>query len=181
MPFLATLVANPWFLLGVGIAWLGSVVGAAGWYADVRVTAVRAEVVMQKNVELVATNRLLVEANARNKALEVQHAITQAKIGADYESKIEDLNVQHAADVAAVRSGRDRMRDPGARPQACPGVVPDAAAGPGGRDVQAPGELSPRASEFLLGLTRRADAVVEQLWACQQLVQSDREALNAAP
>lgn len=120
------------------------------------------------------------EANARE--AERRAAADIAAISSNYQRKLADANALRDRDVADARSGAIRLsfnstgssncgpdRDSG---QSGPG---QAAAGAAGRDGGAQTELPGEIAANLLTLANDADAVVNQLSACQAVVARDRQ------
>lgn len=115
----------------------------------------------------IATQRAAYITAARD--TEARHATELEKQSKLYLTERTAREKQHASDVAAVRDGF-RLRDPGASASsACPSPNPTTVAG---SDGPARGELSQEASGFLLSLANEADAVAEQLGACQRYAAS---------
>lgn len=112
----------------------------------------------------IANEREVFVQAAREKEAAQEAAL--AAQAAKYFNERMKREAQHMLDIARVRDGF-RLRDPGASAvtPACASANPAAGAG---SDGPARGELSESASAFLLSLANEADAVVEQLGACQQ-------------
>lgn len=93
-----------------------------------------------------------------------------------------DAKRQHEADLAAVRAGTLRLRDPGRAAGAaqCDRGPEAAAAGTAVRGDGTPaGGLSDAAAEFLLQLVHDADRNTRQLGDAQQVIRAQIEACNA--
>ena len=166
---------NPYIIIGLLVAWALSLAGVGTWQNEAGHVAERVEWQGRENKELVDANTAIKALEEKYRKAEQDHAAALGAIATNYEGKIQDANNQHARDVAAVRSGTLRLRDPGASGK-CPvgDPMPGIATSPGVGDGRAAGELSGQSSEFLLGEASRADSIAEQLAACQQVVRSDR-------
>jgi len=130
-------------------------------------------------------NAALAKANDRIAALSKQvgeqekaHADRVAKIDADKSKELNNVKAKAASDVARIRAGALRLRDPGRPEPGCPdgGGSPASppVAGAGVGDGERGSELSRAAAAFLRSEAGRADAVVVKLTACQGIVESDR-------
>lgn len=96
-------------------------------------------------------------------------------VSEEFQRKLSNAKRTQDADVAAVRAGTLRLRDPGTV-TLCAGAdrAAEAGSGSGRCDGRAAGEFSDATAEFLLELTANADQVAEQLAACQKIVRADR-------
>lgn len=166
---------NPYLIIGLLLAWGASLYGVGAWQNDAGHVAERTTWQARENSELrTANSKILAIENGARKA-EQDNAAAQAAISTDYERKLSDANKQRAADVAAVRAGTLRLRDPNpAGLRACGSIAPETGAGASGRDGAQGSELSEQATEFLFGLANDADDVARQLGSCQAVVDADR-------
>lgn len=103
-----------------------------------------------------------------------------AAVDAARQQEIANAKAQAARDVAAIRAGTLRLRDPGKTFAAGPVATGGSAAGqagssPGQCDATAGTQLSVEAGEFLYSLLDEADDVVSQLGAAQQVIRLDLE------
>ena len=130
----------------------------------------------KESKELAAANAKILKLEQEARDREARQALALAEASADYQKRIADEKKKRDAAVAAARAGALVLRDPGRPVGACPdrGEAPGAPAGTVGRDGAAGGELSREAAAFLLELAGEADAVAEQLTACQAVVKADR-------
>lgn len=112
---------------------------------------------------------------AHRKLRDQEHAAADRlqQVSGEYQRELTDVREQTRSRLAAVAAGF-RLRDPAAAAAVCPGGVPGVAAGAGGRNGAAPGDLSGEATAFLLQLAGEADEVAKQLKACQDVVRADR-------
>lgn len=167
---------NPYLIIGLLIAWGASLFGVGYWQNDAGHVSERTTWQTRENTELRDVNAKIKTLEEGNRKAEQQHATALASVSTDYERKLSDANKQRAADVAAVRAGNLRLRDPSATGlRACGSLGVEVGASPGRRDGGTAGELSAEASGFLLDLASDADDVTRQLTACQAVVVKDRE------
>lgn len=121
--------------------------------------------------------------NLRIRAQEDQLTAKGAEIDQRRQKEIDDARAQRERDIVAVRAGF-RLRDPGCAGSAT--GIPGSAGSSGRAPATAPGvgddaarcRLSGEATEFLLGEADRADEVVRQLGAAQELIREYRRILN---
>lgn len=166
---------NPYLIIALLLAWGASLFGVGSWQNKAGHVAERTTWQTRENTELRTANGKIKVLEEGARKAEQDHADALAVISTDYERKLTHANEQRAADVAAVRVGTIRLRDPnppGLR--ACGSIAPETGAGTSGRDGRAPGELSEQAAEFLYGFANDADDIVRQLGACQRVVAADR-------
>jgi hypothetical protein len=133
-------------------------------------------------------NKALREALARVQQLQAEvqareqtHSEALGRIQHRHHQETAHANRQHQADLAAVRAGTLKLRDPGsATGPACGdrGAAAAAAVAAGGSDAAPRAELSGATAEFLLALTSDADAVTRQLTSAQQVIRAQIEACN---
>lgn len=134
----------------------------------------------RENTTLQKANARIVELEEDARRREATHAQDMAAAAAQYQKEKAHVEADRDRTIADLRSGALRLRIPIAA--ACAGTVGGTAAAPGagaGRsDDPTTAELSAAAAEFLVGLAAEADAVVNQLTACQAVVIADRKAIN---
>ena len=147
--------------------------GVIGWLDGA--THAGAEALRRDQLAAEAASRRVGQLQERARAVERKHAEALAEVSRTYQEKIDERDKQRAADLTALRAGALRLRDPGPA-SAGRSVAASAGAGPGGCNGRAAGDLSGAAAEFLLGLAADADAVADQLAACQRVVTEDRAA-----
>lgn len=129
----------------------------------------------QQNADLRAANQALDEATKRIRAQEHEAAAKVAAVSTAYQKDL--TNANRAKDLAlnALRAGTLVLRDPGAPSGPAHADRPAEATACAARpDGGAPGRLSDEAAGFLLSEASRADSVVAQLTACQQVIRADR-------
>ncbi len=167
---------NPYLIIGLLIAWAASLGGVGWWQNEAGHVAERTTWQGKESTELRLANTKVLALEEAARKTEQDHAASLAEIATDYERKLSDANKQRADDVAAVRAGTLRLRDPNPPGQrACGDPTGAVAAGPGQCDGGAPGELSGDLAEFLVTEADRADGVARQLTACQRVVMEDRD------
>lgn len=162
---------NPYIYLGAVLVWLASLTGVGAWQRHDGRVAERTAWQGRETAQLAAANESIHTLTTAARNAEKASALAMAEVGTSYERKLSNATQQRAADRAALAAGALRLYDratPRLNPDQChlPGTGPAS----GLRDGGAPGELSPAASGFLLALAGDADAVAEQLAACQQVI-----------
>lgn len=118
------------------------------------------------------------------RAREAAHEKALEEIRTKQRKEAADAKRQHDADLAAVRAGTLRLRDPGrATSTAQCDRGPEAATGgtAGGGNGETAGGLSREASEFLLSLVHDADRNARQLADAQAVIEEQRKACNGNP
>jgi hypothetical protein len=166
---------NPYAIIAALIIWAASLAGVGYWQNGVGHVEESAAWQKKENRELADANAKILQLETEARVSEQAHSETQHLISTSLQKDLQNDEIRRQKDVADARSGAIRMRDPSAPAiQACGGSTGEASTGTSGRDGQAGGELSPAAAEFLLTEADRADAVVQQLGACQAVIVSDR-------
>ena len=135
------------------------------------------------NKALQAALAKVAELQAEVQAREQAHEKALDQIRNKQRKEAADAKRQHEADLAAVRAGTLRLRDPGrATSTAQCDRGPEAAAGgtAGGGDGETAGGLSRAAAEFLLQLVHDADRNTRQLTDAQQVIEEQRRACNGS-
>lgn len=167
---------NPWVILGIVFVWLASLVAVGHWQHDAGATAEKAAWQQRENEELRAANAAITELQDQARATERHHAEQMSALGQTHQKEIQHVEARRKADAAAARAGTVVLRDPGAaaREATCPCGSAAPGATTGQRDGGQTGQLSAAAAEFLLDLANDADAVADQLSACQAVIQADR-------
>lgn len=176
-----SLLSNPWVLLGIVLTLIGTHTAVGVWQRHDGAAAVTAAYEARDNKAAQVAAAKILELENTNRQIENDHAEMLAAIGEAHEKDRSALEVQRNRDVDAARSGALRLRDPGAKPAACPSGVPGPAPAPGVGDGPAPGELSRELVEFLTGEANRADGVAEQLGHGQAVIRADRQTEGVKP
>ena len=173
---------NPYVILAVLLTWAGSLVGVGYWQRHDGEIAERVTWQAKLETQMQQANSALEAAQSAARKAEQEHAQQLADISANYQQELQDASKQHAVDVAAIRAGTLRLRDPGSHPHACESGVSQTSSPAGGRDDQAnsglpgpdAGVLSDSAAGFIVGEADRADRLAKQLSACQAVINADR-------
>ena len=166
---------NPYILLALLVAWLGSLVAVGYWQRTDGIEITQAAWKAREVKEVTQATTAIQKQLTAARESEQLHMAQLTCISSAYQQEISNVQTQHAKDVAAVRAGY-RLRDTGgsATVQPCPDPGAQAAPSPGGRDGAAGCELSGQVTGDLYALADDADATVKQLSACQQVVRADR-------
>ena len=166
---------NPWIILALVVAWIGSLAVVGRWQNTAGHTAERVAWQAKESQELTAANNQILQLESAARAAEKLKQDTLAALAADYEKDLDNAETQRKADVAAARSGAIVLRDPNSGGSCAGASAPGAiTASPGVSNGAPGGQLSSVATEFLLSEADRADGIVRQLAACQAVVQADR-------
>ncbi|MDQ5980474.1 MAG: prophage endopeptidase [Verrucomicrobiota bacterium] len=175
-------LTNPWVLLGIVL-----MMGAVGvWQRDEGKNAERVVALKDKNDALAKKNAELAEVNAtilrlqkEIRELEARHQAEMDNLEAELKKEKADNAKRKKADADAARAGGLVLRVPAS---VCGGTDGDRGAAPAlgstasVRDGGATVELPRQVTADLFDLANDADAVADQLRACQQVVLKDRAA-----
>jgi len=172
---------NPYAILGIVAAWLLSLAAMGYWQNDAGRTSEKVKWQATQTRELADANKKIVRLNDEARAIEQQRAALMSRIADGYEKERSNEKRKTDAVIADLRSGLLGLYDHAAGIQA--GADQTGATGPGtgGSDGGAGTQLSRTAAEFLYTEADRADAIVRQLTACQQVVMDDRITVNGVP
>lgn len=184
MGYAMNMIPLPYRIAIVAALWLSSLVAVGLWQRHDGIATVDAKwQAREAKQQAAAAARYRTLYDAYRKA-EQDNAAALAAISTKLEKERTDATRQHAADIAAIRAGAVRLRDPGAAAMpACRGATAETGSGPGRSDGATTGELSAapagllsgQTSEFLVDLAADADDVARQLAACQQVIINDRK------
>lgn len=165
-----SLLMNPWVLLGLLLALAGA--GATGWHYG----AQHNEAAWQKReAQITAESAAKIEASMqRALTAERKSATDLAAVSAEFQKQLQEVDREKDRVIAGVRAGNIKLSIP-ARCAGGGSNVPAAGAPASGRDGETRAELSAAAADFLVAEASRADAVVQQLAACQAVVARDRQ------
>lgn len=177
------MIPQPYRILAGVLLWLASLFAVGVWQHHAGVVGERVTWQARETTQQATAAAQFKALSDAARAADQKHAADMAALAADYERKLSDANKQRAADIAAVRAGAIRLRDPGATMPACPGATAQASPAAGRGDGAAPGQLPPapagllsgQTSEWLIDFAADADDVARQLAACQQVIARDRE------
>lgn len=166
---------NPYVILAALGIWLASLLGVGVWQHKAGVNSVNAawQAKYTKEVENTAAQIQTLQNAAR--ATEQAKAAELTALAATYEQEKQNAKRKTDTVITDLRSGAVKLRDPGAYSllsdcSACAGTTPASRLGNGETGT----ELSATTSEFLVTLTGEADEVVQQLTACQAVIEADR-------
>jgi len=168
-------VLNPYVLLAVAALWAVSLFGVGKWQrADGR-AAERVEWQAKEVAQVTAANATIKRLNDEARAKEKESADTMTRLATQLLKERAANESRRKADAAAIRAGDLRLRIPAS---ACGSGGSEA--GPprpasGGGDGAATVELPRAITGDLLDLANDADAVADQLRACQSIIIADRK------
>lgn len=169
-------------LTGLVVAWDNYTSGLIEQGHDAGVAETKAAYTQRDNAALQAANLEILRLTADVRTKEEAAAVKVAAIAAQLAKEKIDGQAQRARDVADIRAGLIKLRDPGADPAgalACdPRAGTETAAGAARGDGRAPGGLSGASAEFLLGIADDADVLAHQLAAAQAVIRQDRLTCN---
>jgi uncharacterized protein YdcH (DUF465 family) len=157
-------------------------VAAMSAYSWAYKNGVQAERVAWQQSENAKLQEAIAHINGLNKKIreaERSHAVELQTVSNNYQQGLKHEKQKLNDVVASYRAGTLSLRDKHAtsNPAACVGFAADLSAGAVGRDATEGAKLSEPLAEFLIILANEADEVVQQLTACQALVNADRAAL----
>ena len=167
---------NPYILLALVLAWIGSLAGVGYWQNEAGHTAERVVWQARDNAELAKANQTIHDTEEKYRAEERSHVMALEAIGEAQNQKDQDNEKKTASLIAAAHAGAYRLSDPGT-----PANEPvdyhlsKVASGPGLGNGSQGRELSKELAAFLTSEAGRADGLVEQLSSCQQIIQDDRK------
>lgn len=168
---------NPYLIIGLLLGWLASLTGVGWWQNAAGHTAERTTWQTRENTELRTANAKIITLQTSARSIEQKHALALAAVSTHYEEELTHATKQRVADVAAVRAGTLRLRDPNPPSIYATGNRPaETGPGAGGRDGSEGAGLSEATAEFLLALAGDADDITRQLTACQGVIIEDRVA-----
>lgn len=162
-------------LLIGALVFVGALTGA---YFYGHSNGVDSERVVWQAKEIKATqeaDKALADAQDKVNSLQSQYANNLAVISGNYQQELKNVSATKDRTIAALRAGAIRLRDPGTHYTLSPNALPGSTAPTSGCDGQATSRLSDTTSEFLVREASHADAIVEQLNACQAVIIKDRE------
>jgi prophage endopeptidase len=165
---------NPYVIIGLIVAWLGSL-GAVGWWQNsAGHTAERFSWQKRDNDSLTTANAKILKLEQAARDAERRHAEDLEVISAGYQKELVNAKAQRDRDVSAARSGALSLRFHAEGSGACAGGTGQTAAGAAGRDGPATAELPREVAAGLFAIADDADEVVRQLSACQAVIRADR-------
>lgn len=166
---------NPYLIIGLLVGWMASIVGVGLWQNDAGHIAERTVWQTRENTELRTANDKIISMQDSARRNEQMHAAALADVSTNYQKELNNANKQRVADLAAVRAGTLRLRIPVTHSiYSIGGSAAEIGAGASGCDGSERAELPNESAEFLLSEANRADQVVMQLTACQNVIIKDR-------
>lgn len=138
---------------------------AGGWYLGATLKQGEWDAAVVQQVE--DLNRQIAEANAKVAAQEKQMAVNQAKVSAKYQKQLQEKEREKADAIASAES-----RGLWVNTTACQSTasVSDSTAPTTGHNGGEKARLPEKTSRDLISLLNEADKVVEQLTACQAIL-----------
>ena len=167
---------NPWIIVGF-LSFLIASNGFTAYFAnDYGQSREKAKWETRENEQLVKANKSILDISTRLRAAEFKHATLLSEVSTKYQKELKDAQTKHQKDIASIRAGTLRLYDS----SACQGSGGATTAKAGSTSGGCPGGkrgqfLSKSASVFLVSEANRADEIVLQLKACQQVIRADRE------
>lgn len=178
---------HPYVYLGIGAAWIVSLVGVGAWQNGVGHVEERAEWQSKQITELADANTEIARLNAEVRAKEKLFAEKTAQNQAQHQKEIRNVKAQRDRDVAAAYSGSLSLRFTAeGRIEAGRGGAGLTLPGTSGCDAATGSELPAapvqpvlvslpdRITAGLFEIVNDADQVVIQLQACQRQIMIDR-------
>lgn len=174
----------PWVKMVAILLLSGLLIGAFYSYGDLQFSrgekAERALWLANKNTELVTANAKIKSLEEKYRQQERDANTALAVISFQYEKELHRVKTNTDRTIAGLRDGTVRLRIPVTHASnACGSAVSTVEFGTGTGDDTARAELSSAAAEFLVSLASEADAVVDQLLACQAVINADRGRVSA--
>ena len=171
----ALVIPNPWIILGIAVVWALSVFGVGKWQYRVGQEHERVEWLARDNAALTAANAKIFALNNAARAKEKASVDAMATLSKRLTNERATNDARLKADAAAVRAGDLRLSIPASL--VCPDgdftgpPRPTASRSDGAARVELPQQIT----LDLLELAHDADAVADQLRACQTVVLNDRK------
>jgi hypothetical protein len=167
---------NQWVIIGLIVFWLASILGAEQYGDHARGTKDDLAYQKRDNQTLTAANAKILELQTKYQQELLDHANNLTAIEAKHAKENKDAQNITNSLIADIRNGNLKLRDAEATSIPSGGRTTEQATGPAcGCDGTQGGQLSGKASEFLLSLTGEADDTVRQLSACQAVIVEDRK------
>ncbi len=163
----------------LALAIVAAAISAYKWAYNNGVNAERVAWQKAENKALQATLADLQATQEKLRAAERNHAAQLNAVSQNYQEQLTNEKQKLNSAIASYRAGTISLRDKHAASDApaCAGFAAEIGTGAGRRDATEGAQLSQPLAEFLIGLASEADEVVQQLTACQAIVNADRSAL----
>lgn len=161
---------SPWIILGTVLTALALATGTFFYGRSVGIDKVES-VWQAREAKINAEMAIAIQAaGAKTLAVERASAERIAAVSTTYQRKLKEKDREKATALAI--AGGLRIGTTG--PSSCGDTVSSTGSSPSGRDGETRSRLSQHSAEFLVGEASRADKVVEQLSACQTIIEKDR-------
>lgn len=135
----------------------------------------QAQAALDEKAAMKKINDLTAEYRAKEREAEARIS----ELSLTYQKASENAIKQHATDLAAVRAGTIKLRDPGTSgTSSCPSGTAKTPPSPGGNNDGSITELSPEATEFLLVLAYEADTIARKLATAQEVIRAYQATIN---
>lgn len=172
------LIPKPYLILGLVAILIASHFGALMFGRNIANNAAKAKLQKETQAKLVQMQSLM-EENMRLsnevRAIESAHASKLASFSQAYQEQLQNVRLEKDKFISSVRAGTIKLHIPKtARPFGNNTAGAQINASASRCDASAESELPRDVAEFLYGEASRADAIVNQLQACQAIVLEDR-------
>lgn len=165
---------NPYAIIGILVVWALSLVAVGTWQHGAGEIAERTGWQTRENNELVAANARITQLTAAVRDTERAQVRAMDNIAIDLEQEKENVHSRKNRDTADALNGtlglRIRAACPGADRSGPGQAGPATAGGDGAQTIELPRALT----ASLYGIVNDADAVADQLRACQRVISADR-------
>lgn len=163
----------------LALAIVAAAISAYKWAYNNGVNAERVAWQKSEKENLQKAIKHIARLNAKIRDAEQAHALELQTVSNNYQQGLKHEKQKLNDAIASYRAGTISLRDKHAASDtpACAGFAAEIGTGTGRRDATEGSQLSQPLAEFLIGLASEADEVVQQLTACQAIVNADRSAL----
>jgi hypothetical protein len=177
------LIPKPYLILGLVVILASTHFGALMFGRNMANNAAKARLQKETEAKLVQMQSLMTEnlrLSNEVRAKEAEHANKLASFSQAYQEQLQNVRLEKDKFVAGVRAGNIRLYIPQpARPAGDYPTLGQITATASRCDAPAEGELPRDVTEFLYSEAGRADEIVNQLQACQEVVIEDRRLCGA--
>lgn len=168
------MLPSPWVIFLSVSVWLGSLVGVGIWQNHSGAVAERADWMKRENLELARANELIDSLQQSKVLKETEHRRILSTISEKYEKGIQNVEDQKTSFIFGVRNGSILLRQPTQPKNSSTSSPSEVVTSPLKCDGETRTELQSNTAEFLFSESARADKIVLQLGACQEIVREDR-------
>ena len=171
------MIANPYVILALLVAWLASTAAVGYWQRHDGAAQVMVACQRTQAAESARATVAIQAAQTAARASEQKYDAGLTTISTTYQQELSHAQAQHAADLAAIRNGALRLRvqyPAAAAVRPGDGSASTTAATSGGRDGSQGTDLPGSVAVDLLALADDADNIARQLAACQAVIVQDR-------